>query len=899
MKKFYKVLSAAALGTLFATGVVATASCGNSDQTQVNTSTLESAVKLLNTSITNDRAKVSSDFELPYSITEYGKTYEVNWVSDNTDRLSFELKYRSDGTKYWQTIITREVDKVGEEEHEEYQEASYHGVLKDPETKKTIDSNTFRVRILKEVPASVTYAKWIDGSQTTFDISGYVLAKVGYNESYGEGNLLVWDNEAKGAYFVYLAYIKKDVYDSLTGGEKVTVTGATRSTFNGLLETKFGATATVDTKAEKLDISKLGEDITDLVENDDQDALMRLQSSKVKLSQVKVTKINATPTTTDDKYDTTLNNVVTVTVGEKEIPVSLYQGFTPFSADSTKALIKKLQGFKDKYVSLEGYLSWSSTGPVFIVNDANKVTESTEPQKNKVNADLDEVAKDFKAVYQETQEITLKTTGTNGSEFSYAVTGASAKIEDGKLKLDNSKKSVVTLTITGKIGDTSINKVVTFKVGYSNVEIATELANDYSFDDITKTVTSISLAKGDSETGATYAWTVKDSAGTNSNIQTGKKSDTLGLVGTTTAKTVIVTLTVTYNKETYSRDISFAIPAYTLTTIDDVVAGTNLTADKSYVVVEGYVSGVSTSTITYLSKAQDTAKTLEVYGVYDQYGSKQSSSVDATYPAGTKVTLWGQYVLNNEKAELKNVVVLSKEIDDATQAQSNVYQASKKFAQTYIKTTKVTIPNGVTATVKGTSTSVVINGQTCTITPTTTKEDVKITLSSTVGSVTKTQEVSFSTELFEIKTYDASKITNTKKVTVKHSSTTTTNYADGDVTSKLGVTDANIVITTAKNDNTNGLGINKDGTIRLYAAKGNGNQLEIKTKTGYAIKSITITYATSSQIPTVSVNGTAVNGTENSTKFDINANDVVIKGTQSKDQVQIKTIEVEYGSVAE
>ncbi len=895
MKKIYKVLSAAALGTLFATGVVATASCGNSDQTQVNTSTLESAVKLLNTSITNDRAKVSSDFELPYSITEYGKTYEVNWVSDNTDRLSFELKYRSDGTKYWQTIITREVDKIGEEEHEEYQEASYHGVLKDPETKKTIDSNTFRVRILKEVPASVTYAKWIDGSQTTFDISGYVLAKVGYTESYNEGSLLVWDDEAKGTYFVYQAYIKKDVYDNLTGGEKVTVTGATRSTFNGLLETKFGATATVDTKAEKLDISKLGTDITDYVENDDQDELMRLQSSKVKLSQVKVTKINATPTTTDGKYDTTLNNVVTVTVGEKEIPVSLYQGFTPFSADSTKALITKLQGFKGKYVTLEGYLSWSSTGPVFIVNDAAKVTESTEPQKNKVNADLDEVAKDFNAVYQENQEITLKTTGTNGSKFSYAVTGDSAKIEDGKLKLDNSKKSVVTLTITGKIGDTSINKVVTFKVGYTNVEIATELANAYSFDDITKTVTSITLANKDAETGATYAWTVKDSAGTISAIN----KSTLGLVGTTTAKTVVVTLTVTYNKESYSRDINLAIPAYTLTSIDDVVAGTNLTADKSYVVVEGYVSGVSTSTITYLSKAQDTAKTLEVYGVYNQYGSKQSSSVDATYPVGTKVTLWGQYVLNNNAAELKNVVILSKEIDDATQAQSNVYQASKKFAKTYTKTTTVTIPDGVTATVKGTSTSVAISGQTCTITPTKTKEDVKITLSSTVNGATKTQDVSFTTELFEVATYEASKITNTKTVTVKHSSTITTTYAEGDVTSKLGVTDANIVITTAKNGYTGDLGINKDGTLRLYAAKGNGNELEIKTKAGYAIKSITITYASSSQKPTVSVNGTKVTGTEDSTKFDINANDVVIKGTQTEGQVQIKTIVVEYGSVTE
>lgn len=895
MKKFYKVLSAAALGAIFATGVVATASCdGGSNSSQQNISTLDSAVKMLEASITNNGDKISTDFELPATVTEYGKTYDVAWVSEDTSILSFTVAYRDDGTKYIKTIITRAVDEEGKEQNPEYAVATYHAVLTDRETNERKDSSDFRVRILKVVPASVTYAKWIDGSQTNFDISGYVLAKVGYNESYKEANIIVWDDEAKGAYFVYQAYLDKDVYDALEGGEKISVTGAVRKPYNGLLETQYGATATVDKNATKLDISTLGTDITSLIkgysEEANQAALMKLQSSKVSLKQVKVVSKNEKVQTTDGKYDTTMTTVVTVSVGEQQLDVALYQGFTAFSADSTKSLVSALQAKVGQYVNLEGYLSWNSNGPVFIINDASKIVDSSEPADDKVLADIVSASKSFEAAYATTPEaITLPKTGaTNSSELSYAVSGEGAKLEDNVLTLTvGETKTTVTVTITGKIGDTTISKEYTIALGVNDEDIAKEVADAVKFN-ITNAVTRETLSTGDADKGVEFTWAVKDSANGVAEIKDGK----LYLVATTKEAKPVLTLTAKKGEATYSRDIEITVPAYTLTSLAKVAEGKNdsdaaLEKDKSYVCVEGYVSQSMTSGNWYLSTEKNDTKTLLIYYVQDKY-AQTVSNVNDLYPVGTKVTLWGLYTEYKTTKELKNAVVLAYEISDDVKAQNNVNTAASKFGIEYNETTEIELPEGVSATVTAGNT-VTVAGNKVTITPTTTSEEVKIKLTSTVGSETKEKEVTFT-----------SVITTSTKVTVTSKTRTENkNLENGTVTDEFNVDDK-ITLSVANNDATTNLCLATNGEIRLYGtSEGNGNSLTISVASGYAIKSITITYANGYTGATVSGATNTPDTTVLTAKYTLsNAQSVTIQNKKKSGQVRITSIVVEYDTAA-
>ena len=895
MKKFYKVLSAAALGAIFATGVVATASCdGGSSSSQQNTSTLDSAVKMLEASITNNGDKISSDFDLPATITEYGKTYDVAWVSEDTSILSFTVAYRDDGTKYIRTIITRAVDEEGKEANPDYAVATYHAVLTDRDTKETKDSSDFRVRVLKVVPASVTYAKWVDGSQTNFDISGYVLAKLGYNDSYKEANIIVWDDEAKGAYFVYQCYLDKDVYDALEGGEKISVTGAVRKTYNGLLETDYGATATVDKNATKLDISTLGTDITSLIkgysEEANQAALMKLQSSKVSLKQVKVVSKNEKVATTNGKYDTTMTTVVTVSVGGQELDVALYQGFTAFSADETKTLVSTLQGKVGQYVNLEGYLSWNSNGPVFIINDASKIVDTTEPADDKVLADIESASKSFEAAYATTPEaITLPTKGaTNSSELSYAVSGDGAKLEDNVLTLTvGETKSVVTLTITGKIGDTTITKEYTIALGVNDEDIAKEVADAVKFE-ITNAVTRETLSTGDGDKDVEFTWAVKDSANGVAEIKDGK----LYLVATTKEVKPVVTLTAKKGDATYSRDIEITVPAYTLTSLAKVAEGKDnsdaaLEKNKSYVCVEGYVSQSMTSGNWYLSTEKNDTKTLLVYYVQDKY-AQTVTTVNDLYPVGTKVTLWGLYTEFKSTKELKNAVVLASEVTDDVKAQLNVNSAASKFDIEYNKTTEITLPEGVSATVTEGST-VTIDGSKVTITPTTTSEEVKIKLTSTVGSETKEKEVTF-TSVYS---------TSTKVTVTSKSRTTNKNLENGDVTSEFNA-DEKITLSVTNNDATTNLCLATDGQIRLYGtSEGNGNALTISVATGYAIKSVTITYVDTYTGATVSGATNTPDSTALTAKYTLsNVQSVAIQNKKTSGQVRITSIVVEYDTAA-
>ena len=101
--------------------------------------------------------------------------------------------------------------------------------------------------------------------------------------------------------------------------------------------------------------------------------------------------------------------------------------------------------------------------------------------------------------------------------------------------------------------------------------------------------------------------------------------------------------------------------------------------------------------------------------------------------------------------------------------------------------------------------------------------------------------------------------------TIKYPGGTTTNMDGTNQASALGVTDTHISVVGTKVSGSNNVGLNKDGTIRLY--KGGSTTLTISVTDG-SIASLEIT--TGSTFDSLSVNGTAVTSAAASSTFSVN-----------------------------
>ncbi len=133
----------------------------------------------------------------------------------------------------------------------------------------------------------------------------------------------------------------------------------------------------------------------------------------------------------------------------------------------------------------------------------------------------------------------------------------------------------------------------------------------------------------------------------------------------------------------------------------------------------------------------------------------------------------------------------------------------------------------------------------------------------------------------------------TLTVTLNYTAGTTTNMVQDTNNAATLNLDATLfnVNTNACGSYANKIGLNKDGSIRLYASKedGEGNELTIKCNEG-TIKSITITFG--SKVGSFTVNG--VEGAKTTTLYEINSDTVIIKNTTTgaTTQLHIQSIEI-------
>ncbi len=138
-------------------------------------------------------------------------------------------------------------------------------------------------------------------------------------------------------------------------------------------------------------------------------------------------------------------------------------------------------------------------------------------------------------------------------------------------------------------------------------------------------------------------------------------------------------------------------------------------------------------------------------------------------------------------------------------------------------------------------------------------------------------------------------------VTAQHSLTKTGNMTDGNNAETLGLDPVLFSVVPTKNNNSNFIGLNQDGTMRFYSDsaadnnEGNGSALTITIAKGFIIKKIKLTFGAT--VNKLSVNGTEYEPTANGTQeVEINGSTVVLQNTtkiKSK-QVYVKSIEISY-----
>ncbi len=909
MKKFVKILSNLALASLIVGCTVSVASCGNNNNNSDSTSaedTAKVAADLANLiSLTVSGTKIDSNFTVPAYVGSGDSKTLLSWVSEDETLLTFTREGDAE-------TFTATVHRPAADSEIEYKGVTFHAVVDYKGSKA--NSSDFNVRIRRQMSATEYYDEWITTTGVTQNVSGYVIAKLGYLSSYKEANLVLWNDEVKGAYYVYNGYIDQDKYNNLAPGTYVTASGATNTLYNGLLETKFGSTLTVD-ETKTIDVNTIARtSITehilkkDLVkDNAPTTEAKKLQNTYVSLEGFTIKSVEKFSNKAGTSA-TTSQTVATLTRYGQDIKVVLMEGSTTFAGDDAKAISQKFTSLgKGKKVSVKAILTWYNA-PQLLVTSADDISECAADYTDSF-ADYDKAydaaqlgAKDLLKEYARNTE-TAVPTSSNGATISYTVTGDCVSYADGKITITAGEaEKTGTIVVKATSGEVSYTITKYISAQYlTDEQICEKVVNEVSFDVITEPKV-ISLDDKAFNDTVTLTYDIVDDADVASIDKDGK----LVVIPATEAKKFKIKVTATLGDKSKEKTIEVSVAALPVTSIADVLKAEYDSNNTVYYCVEGYVTNIYNTTYgnCYIDVEFGTQKkTLCIYGSYDIYGTQYGKLADDSaykFVVGKKVKFYGLLSQNNKINQLKNAKILSVESDPAVDAQIKVNEAAALFETSYSKAATVTLPEGITADVtKAPSCS--LADQVVTITPKETEETNEVTLSYAVGDKTYTATAKFTAKTVSIKKYTEAQITNVTTVESSKAWTENGSAADGDITSKLGITDTNVTITCAKNSGSNPTGLYSE--LRLYGdvTNGNGGSIQISVTEGYAIKSITIDYKTKNNgIATVQyLDLVEITGT--SGEYLVGASDVIVKNTSTakSSQVQITKITIVYGSVTE
>lgn len=563
------------------------------------------------------RAIVYEDFTLPTSYVidknvSSPKTATITWTSSNTDLVQVE----GNKAKVSPQTIESKVEMTAT--------FSYNN--------KTT-SVKYPLTVYYPMTQEDALIYWYEHTGITQTLEGYVVAKGTYADNYGEGSVYIMDPSLKGGYYVYQAYISKEEFEALELGTYVVCTGATNTNYNGLIETNYGGTLTIDSKKEKINV----EDHRYAMDNDligNVNSLYYRLSTPVSLTNWKITKVTNLET---GKSTQTILELEKFGVTTK-IVYSKYFLDTPADAsnDTYKAVSEQLKGLKvGDWVSVKGILSYYNTSKTtfdqksyqIAITDAKSIVAGQEDTATtslatKVKAQIEAVNKEMAkhtSIYAN-EAISLPVSSDNDVTITWGFANEyhdSAVIEEGKLVVTPAIPSNVFLTATFKNGDyTATIRYTIFTENVTQEEMVERELNNYSVDDTVYTGTTELPTAGTTHTNVKFTYELVGTYPAGLSL-TGNK---LTLPAVDKEIEIVLKLTASLGENSGSKEIKLylAVPVKCETIEDlykkDEGTAVEVTATVVSVISNGYVLWDGTTAV-YVDQSKHEFKVNDVVNV--------------------------------------------------------------------------------------------------------------------------------------------------------------------------------------------------------------------------------------------------------------------------------------------
>ncbi len=894
--KFYKKAFVAFVGIL-SIGILA--SCGSKDDGY----DVEAAAKRV--ILIEDKSEaVTGDFVVPKTVVLNDVTYKVDWVSNSEYA---KVTPNSDETKY-----TIDIDYINNQASE--QSVKLTATIYVEGSDKKVEKE-FNFKIPKFVVNTIEYADSADTlSGTNLTLKGTIVTKEAYNTTNKNTNVYLMCDE--GGFEAYRLSCTEEQYNTeLVQGNSIYVSGP-KAYYNGLREISPSTYVLASDAKKTITV----EDITDLVTSGT-GISTKYQGHYVKLTDLEIVKID---TASDgqisyyvgDPLDTSKQTIVRVSKYFAASGSALYKEYTDLNL---------VVGQK---ITATGFLGWYNGAQLTLFESGALVAGEVDYAKS-LSLSYANAAKTAIG----SQVVPLKTVILPSRLKDIDVTGENYEGYEIEWSTESEYATISTKDIAAKEAqaDTEAEDAyVQYSITTSQPEEDTDVTLTLSLKDsegevlITQDVTFKLLAKVDYNTHDEYVAAAKDDAlylkGVISFISSDSKTIYLQdedggyYLYFSKAQTgdwvkVGTEIGVFGNKTTYNGMLELTNTVYIETTSDtlkevDIEDYTEYFAENGYVELEDSLqckpitfAGVvkSFASKTYVVTVGE--KDINVYFNYNTQLFNPNDKIIVTgllgiySPANATAPTYQVIVVNSiglvdnqtdeEKAASAIAAIKSQFSSDTYKSQTTIALNLKYENQEIILTS--TDGNGVT--LDDTENKIII-------TPTDTELTYELTFKVKVGEFTsEEQNITIVSQL----PADGS-IT----VIAKYEGDTT-NFDKSDATltnaELIGLDKTLFTATSIKNDASNHVGLNKDGTIRLYnkVNSTNGEALKIEIADGYTIKSIKYVIPSNSPsnayvVTTGSTTLTAVDGV-----YEVNGTEVTIQNIdEPNNQLYISSIEITY-----
>ena len=539
---------------------------------------------------------------------------------------------------------------------------------------------------------------------------------------------------------------------------------------------------------------------------------------------------------------------------------------------------------------------------------------------------VDAALKALNIASEATGDLTLPTSGNGGVAISWASSNTDVATIDGSsvvITRPGIGQADVSITLTATLVLNDVTKTKTFTVTVKAVE-----------DDSVTIASTKALAAGTKVTvkgvvsGFVYA---QDDVKVKSGFYLTDATDTIYVFGANTAADLSVGDEVYFSATT---DVFYGSPQLKLPTdVAKLGSGkeytfTNLVTDKTVAELVDTPAPANNETtnqgkvyelLAYFKKIS--TETYVNYKVCDPYNESKGLNVyfkstivpGQTYPwtqefdsfAGkyckVKFYMYGTSSSGAWRGHVLGFTALSDEESAQIAAKAKVSEELNRleglFDSLYESTTEIdlTPTEGYTVTVTAQDNATTLaydsTSKTLTITPTSEELTETVTIKVSYNNVELEKTISIKSKRF-IPT------AGNYTATMEYEGATTKMVVGQNNAELVGLRAVLFNITSNEvGSYNNAVGLNKDGSIRLYSDAGNGNELTIQAQNldnlKLVINNITLTYGAGKNTPTFTVNGAT--GNTNTAEYTINSSKVVIKNTTSESaQLWITSIEIDY-----